>query len=92
MIGSLSRYQLWRPGRAERGCRNGERRKGEGKIKAQSRKASYVIVCTSFFRETLGWLAWNGEVAGRKAQLFQGFALSRFFLPGSAASQLVRPT
>lgn len=56
----------------------GEKEKGEGKIKGQSREASYVIVCTSFFRETLVLSLPIREIFGRKRQLSRAFSLSRY--------------
>lgn len=56
----------------------GEKEKGEGKIKAQSREASYVIVCTSFFRETLVLSLPIREIFGQESQLIRAFALSRY--------------
>jgi hypothetical protein len=48
----------------------------EGKIKARSRKRSQVVVCTSFFWETIFGKEPNGETLGAEATLFCGFGLS----------------
>lgn len=51
--------------------------KREGKIKALSRDASYVIVCTFFFRETLASSLQIREIFARELQLFRALSLSR---------------
>ncbi|QTD57302.1 hypothetical protein [Parasphingorhabdus cellanae] len=50
---------------------------GDGKIKALSRDASYVIVCTSFFRENPASSLPIREIIGRELQFFRAFAMSR---------------
>lgn len=90
MSGSWSRDSSLHFGCAERRCSNRERGKGEGKIKAQSRDASYVIVCTSIFIEVSASSLAIREIIGQQLRLFQAFALSRFFLMGSSAPELER--